>query len=59
MVLSAFLAQGIRATLYGVGVIDPLVYTTILATVTMTGLLAAFLPAYRAAQADPVSSLGG
>ncbi len=59
LVLSVFLAQGMRAVLFGVGAVDLTVYATILATVTGTGLLAAFLPAYRAARADPLSSLGG
>ncbi len=59
LVLSVLLAQGMQAVLFGVGAVDLTVYATILATVTGTGLLAAFLPAYRAARADPVSSLGG
>ena len=59
LLLSVFLGQGIRAALFGVGAVDLTVYATILATVLGTGILAAWIPAYRAARADPVSSLGG
>ncbi|MEX2441707.1 MAG: ADOP family duplicated permease [Pontimonas sp.] len=57
LLLGLLLAQGIRASLYGVGVVDLLVYTVVLVVVIGTGVLAAFLPAYRAAQADPLSGL--
>ena len=57
LLLSLLLVQGIRVALFGVNTIDLAVYSTILVTVTGTGLLAALLPALRAARADPVTSL--
>ena len=57
LVLSVLLVQGIRAALFGVDTMDLAVYSTILVTVTVSGLLAALLPALRAARADPLSAL--
>jgi ABC-type lipoprotein release transport system permease subunit len=40
-----------------VGPTDPLTFVTISLALTLVALLASYLPAYRAAQTDPVVSL--
>ena len=53
-----FLGRGIRAVLFRVEPVDLSVYAVVLATVATLGLIAALLPALRAARAQPAQSLG-
>ena len=50
-------APVLRTTLYGVDPHDPLVLTVVCISVTLTGLLAAYIPSIRAASIDPMKAL--
>jgi putative ABC transport system permease protein len=50
-------ASVLRTTLYGVDPHDPLVLTVVCISVTLTGLLAAYVPSIRAASIDPMKAL--
>jgi predicted permease len=56
--LSLFVGRGLRALLFGVEPFDLAVNAVVLATVAGTGLLAALVPALRAARTEPAESLG-
>jgi putative ABC transport system permease protein len=58
LLLSVLLGRGIRAVLFGVEPVDPAVYGIVLLTIVGTGLLAALVPASRAARTPPAQSLG-
>jgi ABC-type antimicrobial peptide transport system permease subunit len=58
LLLSVLLGSGIRAVLFGVEPVDPAVYGIVLLTIVGTGLLAALVPASRAARTPPAQSLG-
>jgi ABC-type antimicrobial peptide transport system permease subunit len=51
------LTRVMSALLFGVGPMDPITYATVASALTAVGLLAAYLPARRAARVDPVSAL--
>jgi predicted permease len=51
------LTRFMRGLLFGVAPIDPLTFTAIAALLTLTALLASWVPARRAARIDPVVSL--
>ena len=59
--LPAALAAGraIGAQLYGVGGLDPAVFTTAIIVLTLSAIAAAALPARRAASVDPSTALRG
>jgi predicted permease len=57
LVLSVLLGRGMRAVLFGVDPMDVTVYGLVLATTVVTGLLAALVPASRAARTDPARCL--
>jgi predicted permease len=50
-------ASVLKTTLYGVDPHDPLVLTIVCISVTLTGLLAAYIPSIRAASIDPMKAL--
>jgi predicted permease len=50
-------AQLLKRQLHGVGAIEPGVLASIAAVVAVTGVLASYLPAYRASRADPMVAL--
>ncbi|OJV40428.1 MAG: hypothetical protein BGO25_03660 [Acidobacteriales bacterium 59-55] len=50
-------ASVLKSTLYGVDPHDPLVLTVVCISVTLTGLLAAYIPSIRAASIDPMKAL--
>jgi predicted permease len=50
-------ASILRNMLYGTGPRDPVVMTLVCAAVAAVGLLAAYVPAYRAARVDPIVAL--
>jgi predicted permease len=50
-------ARSISSRLYGLGTIDPLSITAAISVVLTSGLLAAYVPAYRASRIDPMLSL--
>jgi predicted permease len=55
--LGALLARPLAATLFGVQSWDPLVYSAIVGTLALTGVVAALFPALRAIRVDPVIAL--
>lgn len=56
--VAALLATGaLRGLLFGVSPTDPLTFVVVAATLALTSLLASWLPARRAGQADPVQVL--
>lgn len=59
MALGVLAAQGLRSFLYGMVPYDPLLFTGIPLVLLSTGFLAAYLPARRATQADPVECMRG
>ena len=54
---AAALARLIAALLYGVSAVDPLALAVAGATLLAMGLLAAFVPAWRAGRLDPAIAL--
>jgi predicted permease len=50
-------ASVLKTALYGVDPHDPLVLTVVCISVTLTGLLAAYIPSIRAASIDPMKAL--
>jgi len=57
LVLAFALAHGVANLLYQVSPNDPLIFSTITATITAVALLASWLPARRAARIDPMVAL--
>jgi ABC-type antimicrobial peptide transport system permease subunit len=55
--LGVLMSRSMSVILYGVETGDPIVYFTIVLTLSATGLLACFLPARAATRADPVDAL--
>lgn len=55
--LSLAAARVVRATLYGVGALDPLAWVGAAAVLLATGALAAWVPARRAARTSPLEAL--
>jgi ABC-type antimicrobial peptide transport system permease subunit len=55
--LGALLARPLAATLFGVQSWDALVYSGIVGTLALTGVVAALFPALRAIRVDPVIAL--
>jgi putative ABC transport system permease protein len=56
------LAEGVvlallGSVLYGVGPGDPTTYATVVALLTLTGVAAACVPAWRASRVEPVAAL--
>jgi ABC-type antimicrobial peptide transport system permease subunit len=57
LALGWMIARPLSAVTYGVDVADPLVYSTIVVTLGLTGLAATVLPARAATRADPVEAI--
>ncbi len=57
LLLAAGLGRAMAGFLYGVGAFDPLTFATGAAILAVTALVAAYLPARRAARVDPLVSL--
>jgi putative ABC transport system permease protein len=55
--LSACLSRFIATLLYGVRPLDPLTFAGVSLLLLLVALAASFVPAYRAAQADPMITL--
>lgn len=51
------LAHLLASFLFGVRTIDPLAFAAAAAALLLIGAVAAFIPAYRAANVDPVAAL--
>jgi putative ABC transport system permease protein len=49
--------QGIRNTLFNVSPLDPTVYITVLALLTLVAFVATLMPALRATRVDPMTAL--
>jgi ABC-type antimicrobial peptide transport system permease subunit len=57
--LALMLTRVMSAFLFGVGPMDPVTYAAVSIALTMVALIAAYLPARRAARVDPVIALRG
>jgi ABC-type antimicrobial peptide transport system permease subunit len=57
LALAFALAHGVANLLYEVSPNDPLIFSTITAAITLTALLASWLPAWRASRTDPMAAL--
>lgn len=57
--LALLLSQGLSVILFQVQPWDPGIFAAIAATLVLTGLLACYIPARRAARVDPVTALRG
>jgi putative ABC transport system permease protein len=57
LVLAFAVAHGVANLLYQVSPNDPLIFSTITATIIVIALLASWLPAWRAARIDPIVAL--
>jgi len=55
--LAFALARGVANLLYEVSPNDPVIFSSITAAITLTALLASWLPARRAARIDPMAAL--
>ena len=56
---AALASRSLQGMLYGVSALDPITYLAVPAFLAVTGTLAAYLPARRAARVDPNRSLRG
>jgi ABC-type antimicrobial peptide transport system permease subunit len=54
LAIGALLARPLASALFGVNSWDPVVYSVIVGTLVLTGLVAALVPALRAVRVDPV-----
>jgi ABC-type antimicrobial peptide transport system permease subunit len=57
LALAFALARGVANLLYEVSPNDPVIFSSITAAITLTALLASWLPARRAARIDPMAAL--
>jgi ABC-type antimicrobial peptide transport system permease subunit len=57
MVASLISASVLKSMLYGTGSRNPLVLTLVCIAVALAGLIAAYIPAFRAASIEPMQAL--
>jgi predicted permease len=57
LVASWFAARAMQAFLFGVGRHDPITVLSVCSLLAVSGLIAAFIPAHRAASIDPIQAL--
>jgi len=57
LALALLVTRALKPFLFGVSPVDPITFAAIGATLAGVALLASYLPARRAASADPASSL--
>ncbi|HEV2841296.1 MAG TPA: ABC transporter permease [Chthoniobacterales bacterium] len=58
LLLGVFSSQALRALLYNVGAFDLMTFVTVTVALAAVSLLASYIPARRATQADPMIALG-
>jgi putative ABC transport system permease protein len=58
LLLGVFSSQALRALLYNVGAFDLMTFLTVTVALAAVSLLASYIPARRATQADPMIALG-
>lgn len=51
------LSQPLAVVTFGIATLDPVVYGTIILTLTIVGLTACLVPAHSATRADPVAAM--
>ncbi|MFL5612842.1 MAG: ADOP family duplicated permease [Gemmatimonadaceae bacterium] len=59
VVAAALLTRVLSALLFGVGALDPLTFAVVLLLLLAVAMLASYVPARRAARADPLSAMRG
>ena len=57
LVAAAAVARVLRSFLFGVSVLDPVTFAAVIVLLALVALLAAYLPAHRAAKLDPIVTL--
>jgi predicted permease len=57
VLLALSLSRVVQTLIYGVSAADPIIYTSVILMVPAIALLASYIPARRAAQADPMQTL--
>jgi len=57
VLLALSLGRVLRSLMYGVSTADPMILTSVALLVLLIAMLASYLPARRAGQADPMASL--
>jgi ABC-type antimicrobial peptide transport system permease subunit len=58
LLLGLFSSQALRSMLYNVGAFDLATFLGVTITLTFVSLMASYIPARRATQADPMIALG-
>jgi putative ABC transport system permease protein len=58
LLLGVFTSQALRALLYNVGAFDLMTFLSVTIALAAVSLLASYIPARRATQADPMIALG-
>jgi putative ABC transport system permease protein len=59
LLAAAASTRALQSLLFGVGALDPVTFAAVAAAMALVGLLAAWIPAWRASRVDPVEAIRG